>query len=82
MLHTKNTQTNQMPFNRLLTYISNQIKDMGYSKGLSQRNESHTKYNKNAISYKNQHQYSICFYVKTYCLIDDIKRENKEHSIH
>ena len=46
MLHTKNTQTNQMPFNRLLTYIFNQIKDMGYSKGLSQRNESHTKYNK------------------------------------
>ena len=61
MLHTKNTQTNQMPFNRLLTYIFNQIKDMGYSKGLSQRNESHTKYNKNAIRYKNQHQYSICY---------------------
>ena len=59
MLHTKNTQTNQMPFNRLLTYIFNKIKDMGYSKGLSQRNESHTKYNKNAIRYKNQHQYSF-----------------------
>ena len=61
MLHTKNTQTNQMPFNRLLTYIFNQIKDMGYSKGLSQRNESHTKYNKNTISYKLQYQYSICY---------------------
>ena len=45
VLHTKSTQTNQMPFNRLLTYIFYQIKSMDSNTGFSQRNEKqHIRY--------------------------------------